>query len=292
MYVSIMEMMELRYFAAVAKTQNIHRASQDIGISPGSLSKAVSRLEDELGVKLFARVGRNIVLSPEGRVLKQRAHEILDMESQARVDIAGGNAEMQVRIGGSETLLSYFGSNLTTQLRSEYVKSKFSLVPLDESQVEGKVRDGELHLGLTTTQPAAVLDSKSIAKVKFRTVLGRSHKLYRRAKKNEQIPVEELLTYDFVTPDQALLGATGKLQSLDGWRDDRFERKRTYLTSSLKTLENLVVRGCAVAYMPDYLVLDLPVEILNVSGCPYECTQKVYLITKDKGALGWLNRLF
>ncbi|MBT4792708.1 MAG: LysR family transcriptional regulator, partial [Halobacteriovoraceae bacterium] len=82
-----MEMNEIRYFTAVAETQNIHRASENIGISPSSLSKAISKLEEELKVKLFSRLGRNIILTTEGIYLKEKAHQILNIETQTKLEI-------------------------------------------------------------------------------------------------------------------------------------------------------------------------------------------------------------
>src|SRR5690349_15727033 len=60
-----MEIFELRYFIAVANCENINQAALKVGVSPGSLSKAITRLEVETGVKLFAKFGRNIQLTNE-----------------------------------------------------------------------------------------------------------------------------------------------------------------------------------------------------------------------------------
>ena len=52
-----MEIFELRYFIKAAETQNIHKASQLLNVSPSTVSKAITRLESELEVKLFKKVG-------------------------------------------------------------------------------------------------------------------------------------------------------------------------------------------------------------------------------------------
>jgi len=90
----------------------------------------------------------------------------------------------------------------------------------------------------------------------------------------------------------SLLGQVGAKQSLDGWRDDRFPRKIDYRTSSLKTLEEFVVSGLAIAYLPDYFCENKALQTLKISGCPYACTQKVRLVAKNPRDIGWLNRLF
>ncbi|MCB9027100.1 MAG: hypothetical protein H6625_12325 [Bdellovibrionaceae bacterium] len=95
-----------------------------------------------------------------------------------------------------------------------------------------------------------------------------------------------------MTTKNEIWGLTGKRQSKDGWRDDKFPRKLKYLTSSLNTLRSIVEEGLAIAYLPDYFAENAGFEKLSISGCPYECKQKVNLITKDKKALGWVNQLF
>ncbi|MBK9040051.1 MAG: LysR family transcriptional regulator [Bdellovibrionales bacterium] len=68
-----MEIFELKYFLAVAQIENVNRAAQQINVSAGSLSKAISRLEEELQTPLFFKSGRGIRLTPEGMLLKKKA---------------------------------------------------------------------------------------------------------------------------------------------------------------------------------------------------------------------------
>src|SRR6188472_4400910 len=107
-----MEIYELRYFLEVARFENIHRASEKIRVSPGSLSKAIARIESELKVKLFARDGRNIRLTDQGKLLKLRAAQILHLEESARMEIAGHQGQIQVVLAGPEVLLSKMGLDI------------------------------------------------------------------------------------------------------------------------------------------------------------------------------------
>ena len=103
---------------------------------------------------------------------------------------------------------------------------------------------------------------------------------------------EEVLKYNFVVPKNNMLGKTTSEQSTDGWRDDKFPRKRPYITPSLKTLETFVKSGKAIAYLPDYLVNSENYQVLSITGCPYDCKQEVYLLTRNKKELGWINQVF
>jgi DNA-binding transcriptional LysR family regulator len=287
-----MEMNEIRYFTAVAETQNIHRASENIGISPSSLSKAISKLEEELKVKLFSRLGRNIILTTEGIYLKEKAHQILNIETQTKLEILGQETTFKAVIGASETLLSHFGIEIAAKIRKQYPKAQIELIPVEESVLIQRINDGEVHLGISTYSPPASIDSKRVSNVKFHTVVGKNHSLYSIAKKGTSIAVGKVLKYDFVTPKKSILGHTNKSKSHDGWRDDKFPRKHTYITSSLNTLNSLIESGQAIAYLPDYFTQTKSFEKLNITGCPHVCKQQVHILTKDKASLGWINHLF
>ena len=62
-----MEFLQLRYFVELAKREHLTQVAEAMYVSPSAISSSISRLEEELGVKLFDRVGRNIKLSPYGK---------------------------------------------------------------------------------------------------------------------------------------------------------------------------------------------------------------------------------
>ena len=59
-------MHQLRYFQAIAKTKNYNHAANLLHVSQPALTKAIHKLEDELGVPLFNRIGRSIEISVYG----------------------------------------------------------------------------------------------------------------------------------------------------------------------------------------------------------------------------------
>jgi DNA-binding transcriptional LysR family regulator len=294
LYVSLMEIFELRYFLGVAQDENIHRASEKLRVSPASLSKAITRLEDELAIKLFQRDGRNIKLTDQGRLLQRRASEIVRLEEDARVEIGGHLGLIHIVIAGPEILLSKMGLQLSSTIKKKFPHSVFELHSTDDETAIQQVIRGEAHLAITTSDIPAnqELSAKLIGEAKFHTFVGKAHPLYGLAKAKKAIAVEELLKYPFVSPTNPILGKVGLKQSLDGWRDDQFQRRVDYRTSSLKILEEFVVTGKAVAYLPDYFCENLNLEVLLVSGCPYSCSQKVRLVARNPKELSWLNQIF
>ena len=74
-----MEIRVLRYFLTVAREESITRAAQVLHITQPTLSRQLSQLEESMGVKLYLRGTRRIVLTNEGMLLRRRAEEILEL---------------------------------------------------------------------------------------------------------------------------------------------------------------------------------------------------------------------
>ena len=67
-----MDLLQMKYFATVAQTGNVTRAAELLNIAQPSLSATIARLENDLGVPLFDRRGRRIVLNQFGKSFLQR----------------------------------------------------------------------------------------------------------------------------------------------------------------------------------------------------------------------------
>lgn len=282
-------MFELKYFLAVAQNENVNRAAESIHVSAGSLSKAISRLEEELQTQLFYKSGRGIKLTPEGELLKVKATEIVRLEEDAKLELMGHEAgSFNITIASEEILQTSFGIGIAKKIKSLFPKARIQFLTENDSDVVKRVADGEIHLAITSAEVTQGLASKVIAKADFKTCAGKSHPLA----KLKVVPVEKLLEHSFVSPEDFILGRIVKSSTTDGWRDDKFPRKIAFKTGSLKMLENLIQDGMALGYLPDYYIKDTSLVPLKITGCSYTCQQTIRLVTKDPDALGWLSTLW
>ncbi len=90
-----MTLNQLRYFQMLAHTQHYHRAAEKLFISQPSLSRAISQLEGELGVKLFEKSGRNVVLTGAGAVFLRQVDQILEQLDRAVSEVKHCSAESE-----------------------------------------------------------------------------------------------------------------------------------------------------------------------------------------------------
>ena len=94
-----MNLYQLRYFVTLAKFQHYMKASEQLCITQPSLSHAISALEKELGIKLFEKDGRNVILTKCGKsFLKDAEHtlQLLDSSVERLKSSAQGNGRLDI----------------------------------------------------------------------------------------------------------------------------------------------------------------------------------------------------
>lgn len=84
-----MELEQLRLFLAAAEHRGFSPAARALYTSHSTLSRAVSALEEELGLPLFIREHKVLTLTPAGEFLRQRAAEILNLSDETTETIKG-----------------------------------------------------------------------------------------------------------------------------------------------------------------------------------------------------------
>ena len=104
-----MEMQQLRYVVAVARTGNFSRAAEQCHVAQPSLSQQILKLEDELGERLFDRQKRVVKLTPHGDVFLRRANHILHEVEAARREAAEAKDLLRgaITIGVLPTIAPY-----------------------------------------------------------------------------------------------------------------------------------------------------------------------------------------
>ncbi len=104
-----MEMQQLRYVVAVARTGNFSRAAEQCHVSQPSLSQQILKLEDDLGDRLFDRMKRMAKLTPHGEAFLRHAVRILEEVDAAKREAADAQALLRgtLKIGVLPTIAPY-----------------------------------------------------------------------------------------------------------------------------------------------------------------------------------------
>ena len=117
-----MEMHQLRYVVAVARTGNFSRAAEQCHVSQPSLSQQIQKLEEELGERLFHRMKREAKLTPHGEAFLRRAVRVLDevdaakREAKEATDLLRGT----LTLGVLPTIAPYLLPGVLTEFTAKY----------------------------------------------------------------------------------------------------------------------------------------------------------------------------
>src|SRR6185436_9718122 len=101
-----MELRHLRYFVAVGDEQHYGRAAKQLHVAQPALSRQIQDLEEEIGVKLFDRLGRGVKISTAGKSFLEDARRILQQvtEATARAKRVASGQSGTLRVGFVESV--------------------------------------------------------------------------------------------------------------------------------------------------------------------------------------------
>ena len=104
-----MDIRQLRYFTAIARTGSFTRAAEELGIAQPSLSQQIRTLEKQIGSPLFERLGRSVRLTAHGEALRQPAADILQQVAEAKssLDQLQEGVRGRLRVGVIPTIMPY-----------------------------------------------------------------------------------------------------------------------------------------------------------------------------------------
>ncbi|MGW1880962.1 LysR family transcriptional regulator [Streptomyces sp. NPDC001970] len=236
----------LAYFAGVARHEHVTRAAQELAVPQSTLSRAMVRLEQDLGVALFTRKGRTVSLTAAGRTFLTAVERALaEVERAAEsvradADPSGG----KVAFGFLHTMGSETVPELIRAFRVNHPRVRFTLVQnYGEAMIE-RLRAGELDLCLTSPIPDAPdLVARRLDEQRLRLVVPDDHRLATR----KRVRLAEAADETFVTlePGYGLRRITDALCAEAG-----FVPRVAFEGEEAETLRGLVAAGLGVALLP------------------------------------------
>lgn len=149
-----MEFRVMKYFLAVARTENISRAAEELHVSQPALSRQLMDLEEELGVKLLVRSNRQATLTEAGFLLKKRAEEMFKLMAKTldEVSNAAKGVSGSVYIGCGETAGMRLIAKAVHELQEKYPRVSYNFRSMDGLTVKEQLKRGILDFGIVIQQ--------------------------------------------------------------------------------------------------------------------------------------------
>jgi DNA-binding transcriptional LysR family regulator len=260
-----MDTVTLKTFITIADCGSFSQAADKLFLTQPAISKRIAQLEQELGTRLFDRIGRQTTLTEAGRILRQRAQQILLEIDDSKREIANlsGDVSGSLVLGTSHHISLH---RLPPVLRSyvpQYPKVKLDIRFLDSEAACYGVQNGTLELAVITLplEPAREIRVKKIWTDPLHIVVGHSHPLARSGKnKSSSVKLADLLAHPAILPDERTF--TRQLLQL-AIADSGETIKVSMSTNYLETIKMLVTVGLGWSLLPETM-LDKELVTLNV----------------------------
>lgn len=166
----MLNLVHLKVLAAVARHGSVTKAAKVLSYSQPSVSHHLSRLEAAVGVKLVQRVGRGIRLTPEGRLLANRATEIMGRVDAATRELAAqvGLQSGRIRMAANASALSTIVPRAATTLAEAYPGIELSVFDRHPDAALQMLRHSEIDVALIFRYPDSPVEDEGFRLVHIR----------------------------------------------------------------------------------------------------------------------------
>lgn len=157
-----MTIRHLKTFCAVCEEGGITRAAEKLCVAQPSVSQTIGELERYYGVSLFDRVGRRLVLTPEGERLRVKAQEAIASFSEFEEAARDTKARHVIRIGSSVTAGQMVLPRLITAIETTLDRAECRAIADSAAAVEQLVEEGSLDLALVEGSVSRALAAEAV----------------------------------------------------------------------------------------------------------------------------------
>jgi LysR family transcriptional activator of glutamate synthase operon len=248
-----MELRQLHYFVSVAKKQHVTHAAEELHVAQSAVSRQIHLLEEELDLHLFVQKGRNLQLTPVGKLFLTKIETILsDLERvvQEAHEFLDPN-KGEIRIGFPHSLGVNLLPTVVACFRKDNPEVKFRLKQGTDNSVSRDLTNGEIDLSFISPFPEnhALVAGEILLTEELFAILPAQHALAGEA----SIHLSELKEEPFVmfSEDYSLRAIV-----LDACKNVGFVPKFGFEGDETDTIRGLVAAGLGVSLLPEMAITE------------------------------------
>jgi LysR family hydrogen peroxide-inducible transcriptional activator len=241
-----MNLKDLKYFLAIAELKHFGHAAQQCNVSQPTLSGQIKKLEETLGVMLFERTNRRVMLTEAGqqiviyakRIIREvdAIHEIAD---STRDPLAG-----KFRLGAFPTLATYIFPRIVPQVKASMPTLRLILMEEKTSQLIDQLHNGEIDAALLALPiQDDYLISKPLFDDEFFLAVPSGHDLT----KYKTVDQTKLKQHRLLLLEE---GHCLRDQSLEICQLHNIGEEQDFKATGLETLRQMVKAGTGITFMP------------------------------------------
>jgi len=242
-----MTLTELRYIVALSQTRHFGHAADKCFVTQPTLSLAIKKLEDELGVELFERKKNDVIVTAAGERIIEQAKRVL-VEAAKIGELAKGAEDPlagPLRLGVIPTIGPYLLPDLVPLLRNHAPAMPLIIEENLTDNLAGQLRTGEIDAAIIALPfNVAGVKTRSLYEEPFRVVVPRGHGWSnKKAIKPKELAEENVLLLNTGNcfRDQVLEACPGNMGT---------DAAGGKAGSSLETVRNMVASGLGISVLP------------------------------------------
>lgn len=242
-----MNLRDLQYFVAVAEHGHIGKAAEACHVSQPTLSMQLKKLEEYLGVTLFERTNKQVMITPVGEALLARAQRIGREAAELREAARAAQDPLSgvVRLGLFPTLAPYLLPHIMPAMHTALPKIHWMLVEEKSNVLLEKLHKGELDAAMLALPVVGGegLDSVALFEEPLRLAVPPSHRLATR----DAVTLEDIKGEPLMLLEE---GHCLRAQALDVCHLLQISEYTEFQATSLETLRHMVAAGEGITLMP------------------------------------------
>lgn len=268
-----MELRHLRYFVAVAEELHFRKAAEKLHIVQPALSKQISALEAELGLRLLDRDRRHVTLTEAGRTFLDEAIAILSLAAAAkeRATSVGEGRVGHLNIGFIQPALASVIPRALRRFRETYPDVRIRLAELTSRQVLEQLTSGQVHCAVTRlpVEPRQGIRYEPISQERVMLSVPEGHKLAGE----ESVELVDIEREDLILIDRRVEPQLHDYY-LAACNEAGFSPRVAHEVSSTWVATGLVASGLGVGFAPESAMRapQRGVEFVPIDGAPLHLT--------------------
>src|SRR5688572_991275 len=242
-----MTLTELKYVVALAQERHFGRAAQKCFVTQPTLSLALAKLEDELGVKLFERNKNEVLVTGRGQAIVEQARRVLDEVGKIQHMARGGQDQLAgaLRLGAIPTIGPYLLPDLIPILKKRAPDMPLMIEENLTGNLAPMLREGELDVAIVAL-PFSLPGVKTelVYEEPFSVVVPEGH----RWSEKKGVKPSELQEENLLLLNNGNCFRDQVLEACPGQPNTALPEGRA--GSSLETIRNMVASGLGVSVVP------------------------------------------
>lgn len=260
-----MELRQLNTFCTVASTLNFTRAAEVLNYVPSNVTMQIKALEKELDVRLFDRLGKQLVLTSAGKRFLIHARSVLDKLDEAR-SVVHDNESLSgtLTISANEVICAYRLPAVFRHFRSQHPSVRLIFRSVPNQELKQSLFEGSSDIVFMLDEPirSSGLAVEPLLEETFRLFAAPDHPLARQKELQlEDFHGEVFLTNEKGCPYRTMFDRSFEKEGIDSI---------TYLEfQSAEAIKQCAISGIGIAFLPE-IVTEAEVERGELVALPWQ----------------------